>query len=99
MGSAAFQSYGFGLFFKGVLGMTVAPLALTLYERLLVKVDNDRAEAYVLDCLRMEKREILNAEIAERVLDYALYLRKEMILEEVERVSAGAALLVYLLLR
>lgn len=78
------------LLFKGILATIVPKLAVQLYEELLCKIDNDRAEAFVLDCLRMDSRDLLNAESAKKILDFALYLRKEMLLEELERVSAAA---------
>lgn len=68
------------LLFKGILASLAPKLAASLYEDLLCKIDNDRAEAYVLDCLRMDSRDILDEDSAKKILDFALYLRKEMLL-------------------
>lgn len=87
------------LLLKGILARLPLSLASIIYEELLSKIDNDRAEAYVIDCLRMDSREVLNLDSAKKILDFALYCRKEMLLEEVERVSAAVSLLKYLLLK
>ena len=76
----------------------VAKDALQIYEGVLAKLDNDPAAGFLLDCLRMDGR-LTDPESVRKILDFALYLRKDNLLEELERVSAAVQLLQFILLK
>ena len=74
-----------------------------MYDQLMKKVGITEAEAYVIDCFRIDcgyrYQSLLKPEFAQNVLNFSLFLRKNEISEEIERISAGVLFLRLVILK
>lgn len=98
LGDSEQSKRSIAILWKSALKKIVAKDALQIYEGVLAKLDNDPAAGFLLDCLRMDGR-LTDPESVRKILDFALYLRKDNLLEELERVSAAVQLLRFVLLK
>ena len=86
-------SRGLALLLKRVLQRLQPEDARWMYKQLLTKIQIIEAEAFVIDCFKMDCgyrfQQLITAEMAQKVLDFSLCLRNSEIIDQVERVSSG----------